>query len=487
MLLLLLLYSFILYDDDDYEWKDFGVSMGKGGKGVAGSSASKKERAMKGTNVAYTISQVRESRRKLVVCGDDVYDISSWISQHPGGETVLKQYAGMDITDAFRAYHSKDGKAMKTLKTLRVGFVDRKITEEAGRHLHEFRDLMEIAEKTEFKTDYKHYYAIAIRLIVLLVMAIHLVVNKENVYFHMLGAVSLGMFWQQSMFIGHDAGHCAVTHNRKYDNVIGWLIGNMCNGIGISWWSSTHNVHHCAVNSLECDPDIQHMPILAVTRKYFDSVYSLYHERQLKFDWLAKKFVSVQHYTFYPIMAVARVNLYAQTLIHCATAKMSKKRRVIEFATLGFYFAWYLTLLSKLPTNGEKWAFFFLSHAIGGIIHIQICLSHFSRDVFDGVPKNNEWIEMQLSGTMDIECPKYLDWFHGGLQFQVEHHLCPRLPRHKLRDFRDEVIKPYMKKNGLKNFDSVGFLEANVQVWKTLKKAASQSVLSPAFSTENYI
>ena len=346
---------------------------------------------------------------------------------------------------------------------------------------------MEIAEKTEFKTDYKHYYAIAIRLIVLLVMAIHLVVNKENVYFHMLGAVSLGMFWQQSMFIGHDAGHCAVTHNRKYDIVIGWLIGNMCNGIGISWWSSTHNVHHCAVNSLECDPDIQHMPILAVTRKYFDSVYSLYHERQLKFDWLAKKFVSVQHYTFYPIMAVARVNLYAQTLIHCATAKMSKERRVIEFATLVFYFAWYLTLLSKLPTIGEKWAFFFLSHAIGGIIHIQICLSHFSRDVFDGVPKNNEWIEMQLSGTMDIECPKYLDWFHGGLQFQVEHHLCPRLPRHKLRDFRDEVIKPYMKKNGLKNFDSVGFLEANVQVWKTLKKAASQSVLSPAFSTENYI
>ena len=49
--------------------------MGKGGKGVAESSPSKKERAMKGTNVAYTISQVRESRRKLVVCGDNVYDI----------------------------------------------------------------------------------------------------------------------------------------------------------------------------------------------------------------------------------------------------------------------------------------------------------------------------------------------------------------------------------------------------------------------------
>ena len=67
---------------------------------------------------------------------------------------------------------------------------------------------MKTAENAEFKTDYKHYYAIAIRLVSLLAVAIHLVVNKEDTFSHMLGAVSLGMFWQQSMFIGHDAGHC---------------------------------------------------------------------------------------------------------------------------------------------------------------------------------------------------------------------------------------------------------------------------------------
>ena len=108
--------------------------MGKGGEGVAESPS---DYAIKDTNVAYTISQVRESRRKLVVYGDNVYDISSWISKHPGGETVLKQYAGMDITDAFRAYHAKDGTAMKTLKTLRAGFVDRKITELSLIHISE--------------------------------------------------------------------------------------------------------------------------------------------------------------------------------------------------------------------------------------------------------------------------------------------------------------------------------------------------------------
>ena len=50
---------------------------------------------------------------------------------------------------------------------------------------------------------------------------------------------------------------------------------------------------------------------------------------------------------------------------------------------------------------------------------------------------------MQLNGTMDIDCPAWMDWFHGGLQFQTEHHLFPRWPRHKLRQLREEVVKPY--------------------------------------------
>jgi len=44
------------------------------------------------------------------------------------------------------------------------------------------------------------------------------------------------------------------------------------------------------------------MPILAVTPKYFDSVWSLYHNRRMPFDRAARFLVSVQHYSFYPIM-----------------------------------------------------------------------------------------------------------------------------------------------------------------------------------------
>jgi delta8-fatty-acid desaturase len=58
--------------------------------------------------------------------------------------------------------------------------------------------------------------------------------------------------------------------------------------------------------------------------------------------------------------------------------------------------------------------------------------------------------QKMLRTTMDVDCPEWLDFFHGGLQFQAIHHLYPRIPRHNLRktqefvkEFCEEVKIPY--------------------------------------------
>jgi delta8-fatty-acid desaturase len=452
------------------------------------------------TAACYTPAQVAEHDAlddTWVSVDGAVYDLTHWIARHPGGSIPLRQYAGRDMTDAFRAYHGPDGKAAKTLRSYYVGELvmsaeDADAAETSSSegsamsadeqpHVFAFRELAKGLE-TDFHTDYWHYLKLFVSLTTLFASAVYCVIGEgHSTATHMLGAILLGVFWQQTMFIGHDAGHGAITHDHAKDFLIGLVVGNLCNGVGITWWTTTHNVHHCACNSLECDPDIQHMPVLAVTPKYFQSVYSLYHKRTMAFDAAAKALVSVQHYSFYPIMAVARFNLYAQTLILLATSKEIKHtRRVLEFGVMCLYFTWLGCLVSRLPSLGEKVSFALLSHAVGGLIHVQICLSHFSRKVFEGRPESHKWVEMQLSGTMDIDCPKWLDWFHGGLQFQTEHHLVPRMPRHKLRRFREEVVKPFLKEHGLQH-DQPSFWEANLEVWRTLKASAKAAKLSPAF------
>jgi delta8-fatty-acid desaturase len=55
---------------------------------------------------------------------------------------------------------------------------------------------------------------------------------------------------------------------------------------------------------------------------------------------------------------------------------------------------------------------------------------------------------MQIATTMDVTCPEWLDWLHGGLQFQIEHHLFPRVPRHNLRKVR-YLVKAHCKKHDI--------------------------------------
>lgn len=65
-------------------------------------------------------------------------------------------------------------------------------------------------------------------------------------------------------------------------------------------------------------------------------------------------------------------------------------------------------------------------------LHVQITLSHFGMSTTDFGPSEPFPVK-QLRTTMDVDCPEWIDWFHGGLQYQVVHHLFPRLPRHNLR------------------------------------------------------
>ncbi|KAJ2843423.1 hypothetical protein J3B02_005270, partial [Coemansia erecta] len=72
---------------------------------------------------------------------------------------------------------------------------------------------------------------------------------------------------------------------------------------------------------------------------------------------------------------------------------------------------------------------------------------------------------------MDVICPPSLDWFHGGLQYQIEHHLFPRLPRHKLR-LVQPLVKDLCRKHGME-FKQFSFVDGNIYTLQWLGEVAS--------------
>lgn len=307
---------------------------------------------------------------------------------------------------------------------------------------------------------------------VMLAAVLYGVLACTSIWAHLISAVLLGLLWIQSAYVGHDSGHYTVTSTKPCNKLIQLLSGNCLTGISIAWWKWTHNAHHIACNSLDHDPDLQHIPIFAVSTKFFNSMTSRFYGRKLTFDPLARFLISYQHWTFYPVMCVGRINLFIQTFL-LLFSKRHVPDRALNIAGILVFWTWFPLLVSFLPNWQERFIFVFVSFAVTAIQHVQFCLNHFAADVYTGPPNGNDWFEKQTAGTLDISCRSFMDWFFGGLQFQLEHHLFPRLPRCHLRTV-SPVVKELCKKHNLP-YRSLSWWEANVWTIRTLKNAAIQA------------
>ncbi|ETI24850.1 hypothetical protein G647_04220 [Cladophialophora carrionii CBS 160.54] len=296
-------------------------------------------------------------------------------------------------------------------------------------------------------------------------------------YYGLSGAF-LGVFWHQLVFTAHDAGHMGITHNFHVDTCIGIFIADFLGGLSIGWWKRNHNVHHIVTNSPEHDPDIEHMPFFAISTRFFNSLRSTYYDRVMQFDGFARWAISKQHWLYYPLLTFGRFNLYRLSWEYLFLGQAPKKgpawwHRYLEILGHVVFWTWfgYLVVYKSIPTAWDRFVFIMISHMITAPLHVQITLSHFAMSTTDmGV--HESFPQKMLRTTMDVDCPTWLDFVHGGLQFQAVHHLFPRIPRHNLR--RAQVyVREFCRETGIP-YAIYGFARGNGEVIGRLAEVAAQ-------------
>ncbi|KAK8162172.1 fatty acid desaturase [Phyllosticta citrichinensis] len=297
-------------------------------------------------------------------------------------------------------------------------------------------------------------------------------------------AIALGCFWHQLVFTAHDAGHMGITHDFTKDTIIGIIVADFLGGLSLGWWKRSHNVHHIVTNHTQHDPDIQQLPFFAVSHRYFESLRSTYYDTVLTYDAAAKFLIPLQHFLYYPVLCFGRFNLYVLSWHYLLGGNAIRRgpawwHRWFEIAGQLFFWFWfgYATVYRSIPGFWNRIAFVLISHMVTAPVHVQITLSHFAMSTVD-LGTHESFAQKMLRTTMDVDCPEWLDFFHGGLQFQAVHHLYPRIPRHNLRqaqrfvmDFCDDVRIPY----GL-----YGFADGNRKVIGRLGDVARQATILAA-------
>lgn len=416
---------------------------------------------------------------KLILIGDRVYDVASLFSPgaHPGGAEVLDAVIGGDSTDQF--FNSHPAWVAARLPPLCVGRMTGWTPSASTLAYRALRD--ELTAEGAFTSSYLYYLVSFGRAAVLFVTALGVICLSRSSWAHVLvAAPALGLFWQQLAFVGHDLGHSSVSHSRARDGLVGLVIGPALTGLSFSWWKATHHAHHISTNSATHDCDVQHTPLLAVSPVFFKSLWSAFHNKRMGFGSCARSSVAAQHLFFFPLMFWARWNLYFQGV--CALVLGPRTwHAAAGGAALGF-FAAYMTLIVLAVGRAQptlvlalavRVVFLCLSNGVAGILHVQIVLSHFAQPVLTGraTDEGVTFLEAQLRGTTNIALDKYADWTFGGLQWQVEHHLFPRLPAEKLRALAPRVVA-LCKAHGLP-YNSASFYKANLNLFNKLRETAA--------------
>jgi len=407
-----------------------------------------------------------------------VVDIGSLFAPggHPGGADVLSPVLGADATDPF--FNSHAPAARRALAGFRVGAVSDWAVSAPTAAYRALRARLE-AEGAFARGGARGYYAAAASRVGAAAALFLAALASRSSAAHVAGAVALGVAWQQLAFVGHDLGHSGVSGARATDALRGLVFGPALTGISFSWWKATHNVHHVATNSATGDPDVQHMPLLAVSEHFFASLWSTFHAKRMGFGACARATVARQHLFFYPLMFFARWNLYFQGVAGLVLGARSRAAAA-EAAALAFFFAWVGAAVAAVG-RGERsaagaWAarllFLLVANGVAGVLHVQIVLSHFSQPTRVGRAPDEgvSFLEAQLAGTMNIALPPSADFVFGGLQFQVEHHLFPRLPADALRGVRP-AVRALAAAHGLP-YREEGLWAAGAALYASLKRTA---------------
>ena len=278
------------------------------------------------------------------------------------------------------------------------------------------------------------------------------------------------------MFTAHDAAHCGVTANFTIDTLIAAFVADFCCGLSIGWWKSSHNVHHLITNDPTHDPDIQNTPLFSTSPTFMKSVLSSFYNFRFVWDGAADFLVPYQKYTYYPVMALARFNLYLLSWLHLVSPRAAQLgaawwTRPVEILFMACY--WFLfgycLVWSTLPTWPVRIAFVLISHMVTMVLHVQITLSHWGMPTAD-LGSTESFAQRQLRTTMDVDCPAWLDFLHGGLQFQAVHHLFPRVPRHNLREVQS-MVRKFCERTEIQ-YQCYGFVKGNQIVLSRLEEVA---------------
>jgi fatty acid desaturase len=243
-------------------------------------------------------------------------------------------------------------------------------------------------------------------------------------WLQLITAVVLGILFTQVAFLGHDGGHQQIVRARRGNDLLSIFAGDLLVGLSFGWWVDKHNRHHAHPNHEGHDPDIGD-GVLAFTTEQV----AARHAR------LGRFIARHQAALFFPLLTLEGLNLHVASVRFLLTtpASRSGRYRIVEMVLFTVHLAAYVAALLLVLDPVKALAFFAVHQAVFGLyMGCSFAPNH------KGMPtipagESVDYLRRQVLTARNVRGGWCTDLLLGGLNYQIEHHLFPSLPRANLR------------------------------------------------------
>ncbi len=272
------------------------------------------------------------------------------------------------------------------------------------------------------------------------------VVLLGNSWFQLILAAVFGVIVTQFGFLGHDAAHQQMFRSPAWNEWAARIFAGAFAGLSYAWWRDKHNRHHAAPNREGHDPDIGPGAI-AFTPAIVDA----------RTSGFAGWFVQRQGWLFFPLLTLEGLNLHAESVRGLLRPGRVPHRR-LELTLVTVRLTSYVAALLVLLPPTKALAFFAVQMAVFGL-----CLGGSFAPAHKGMPivpptSRIDFFHRQVLMSRNVRGGPLVDFAMGGLNYQIEHHLFPSMPRPNLKLVRP-VVREYCAQHSVP-YAEVGLFES---------------------------
>ena len=278
----------------------------------------------------------------------------------------------------------------------------------------------------------------------------------DNLWLQLLNAAFLAFSFTQVGYLGHDGGHRQIFRSTHRNDIVGLAINFML-GISRTWWVDTHNEHHANPNDLDLDPHTA-LPVFAFSEEQAQSK-----------EGVLRRIVGYQGFYFFPILLLEGVGMRAASVQFLLAREVRGKRWEVSLMVL--HFVIYFSLL-----------FYALSwwHAMLFVAVHQSLLGLYMGSVFapnhKGMPTFSreddiDFLRRQVLTSRNVVGNPVADFWYGGLNYQIEHHLFPSMPRNKLKEAQP-IVRAFCEERSVPYAES-GAVRSNIEILQFLHRVSA--------------